>query len=407
MRHQKALILFLSTLALAPMVIQQGCHSKELGDSERTLAPRSATIIVPGFKGSTLNRSDNGEPVWITAREALFGQATLAWNGSQLDLADAMDLKTVGLLKAIRIIPGLLSIDVYGSLSAELHKRFRSETVVVEFAYDWRQDPMEAVSALGTLVARLHEQGIPSVNLVAHSFGGYITAYYLRYGVQDPEQAEETWDGAEQVANVVLMGTPFLGAIIKFRDMLTGETVGLNGSLLDAIAHSSFPASYFLLPAPTETTFLSPGGEPLPISLYDPGAWRDHAWGLFGQDGLSAQANGERLRFLSSYLDRSAAFSRLVNAPPGRLPSSPPRILQVVGHGRKTLVQAIMQPKGLLFESYEDGDGTVAARSADLPSAYRELAGTTNIETHAAHSALWTEDEVKERIAEVLATRED
>ena len=125
-----------------------------------------------------------------------------------------------------------------------------ADTDIVELPYDWRQDPVETVHALEALIRRMRAGGARPVSLVAHSFGGYIVAYYLRYGAQDPEAARETWEGAEQVEKVIVMGTPFLGAMLKFRDMLTGETVELNTSLLDATAHASFPSSYFLIPAP-------------------------------------------------------------------------------------------------------------------------------------------------------------
>lgn len=406
-RHRKGFILLLSMLVFAATVLQQGCHSTETAHVERARAKLSAIIIVPGFKGTALLRADTGKQVWITAGEALSGSATLALNDSRLDLADALDLKTDGLLNTIRIVPGLFSIDVYGSLTSELRKRFASDTEVIEFTYDWRQDPMEAVKALGALVSSLRARGIGSISIVAHSFGGYITAYYLRYGVQDPEHSVETWQGAGQVDKVVVIGAPFLGSMIKFRDMLTGETVGLNDSLLDATAHSSFPSSYFLLPAPTEATLVSPGGDTLPISLYSPLSWRDHAWGLMVQgDALVPQVNSGRLRFVSMYLDRGARFSSLVNAPPGRVPTLPIQILHIVGRARPTVAQATMKQNQLTFTLSEDGDGVVTARSADLPTAYRQIAETSTIETMAAHHALWKGEDVEERIVRFLSSKE-
>ncbi len=385
-------------------MLQHGCHSTEPVTADPRFSKSSAIILVPGFKGTALARVDTGERVWITASEALFGNATLASNDSRLGLQAALDLVPDGLLKRVRIVPGILALDVYGSLSATLHKRFQPGADIVEFAYDWRQDPMEAVTALGALVSSLHTRGVGSVSLVTHSFGGYITAYYLRYGVQDPEHASETWEGAGQVDNVILMGTPYRGAMLKFRDMLAGETIGLNGSLLDATAHSSFPSSYFLLPAPTEAAFMSLRGEPLPISLYSAWSWRDHAWGLLVYDSVpSLQVNNGRLTFVATHLDRAARVSRLVNAPPGRLPPSSLKVLSIVGRGRATLAQASMDYNKLEFTLFEDGDGVVTAQSAALPAAYRQAAETRTVETPAAHRALWNGEDVEEQILRFLS----
>jgi pimeloyl-ACP methyl ester carboxylesterase len=403
MRYRDGRILFLSMAVLTATILQHGCHSTEPVTADARFAQSSAIILVPGFKGTALARGDTGERVWITASEALFGHATLASNDSRLGVPAALELVPDGLLKRVRIVPGIFALDVYGSLSATLHERFQPGADIVEFAYDWRQDPVEAVKSLGALVSRLHARGVGSVSLVSHSFGGYITAYYLRYGVQDPEHAAETWEGAGHVDSVILMGTPFRGAMLKFRDMLAGETVGLNESLLDATAHSSFPSSYFLLPAPTEAPFKSARGEPLPISLYHPRSWRDHGWGLFAHDvAPPVQVNNGRLAFVSTHLDRAARVFRLVNAPPGQVPPSSLKVLSIVGRGRATLAQASMEDNRLDFTLFEDGDGVVTARSAELPEAYRRVADTSTTETTASHGSLWKDDEAEERIMHFL-----
>ncbi len=395
----------LATIVL--VVLFQGCPLPGAASAAPAPAKTSAIIVVPGFKGTALEREDSGKRVWITTSQALFGRSSLAFNDPRLALPGALNLKTDGVLKSVTVIPGLYSRDVYGGWIAGFHKKFSANTDIIEFAYDWRRDPVETVNALGALISDLRTHGVTSIKLVTHSFGGLITAYYLRYGVQEPEAAAENWEGARQVEKVVFVGVPFLGTMVTFRDMQMGETVGLNHALLDATVHSSFPSSYFLLPAPAETVFVSPRLEPAPVDLYRAAAWREHGWGLFASgDALSAEHRDARSAVTAALLDRAATFSGLVNAPPG-----PPttvlttKVWHVVGHGRPTLAAAVwnQETNALEFTRSEGGDGVVTARSAELPPAYRSLFKTTTIESRAAHDKLWADGDLEERMRRFLA----
>ncbi len=394
----------LATIVLA--VLLQGCPLTGAASTEPSRAKTSAIIVVPGFEGTALARADRRERVWITASQALFGRSSLAFNDPRLALPGALDLTTDGVLKSVTIIPGLYSRDVYGGWIAGLHERFAANADLIEFAYDWRRDPVETVNALGALVSDLRAHGVTSIKLVTHSFGGYIAAYYLRYGVQEPDAAVETWEGAHQVEKVVFVGVPFLGTMVKFRDMQRGQTVGLNHTLLDATAHSSFPSSYFLLPAPRETAPVSPRLEPAPVDVYNAAAWREHGWGLFASgDALSTEQRDARSTFTAALLGRGAIFSGLVNAPPGPGARVTTKVWHVVGHGRPTLAAAVwnQETNALEFTRSEDGDGVVTARSAELPSAYRSLFKTTTFESRASHDKLWADGDLEERMRRFLA----
>ena len=79
-------------------------------------------------------------------------------------------------------------------------------------------------------------------------------------------------------------------------------------------------------------------------------------------------------------------------------------MLPIVGHGRAALAHATLDDHALTFTGSEDGDGTVTARSAQLPAAYRPAAETGTIETKTPHRALWAEATVHERIFQFLST---
>ena len=69
-------------------------------------------------------------------------------------------------------------------------------------------------------------------DIVAHSMGGLVARYYLRYGATDlPEDGSlppVTWAGAQEVDRLILVGTPNLGSM----DALKNLVLGFNPSFL-------------------------------------------------------------------------------------------------------------------------------------------------------------------------------
>lgn len=383
----------------ALLAVCSGCRPAE---HKISTPPGTATAIVfiPGFKGTALAEADNGR-IWLTASQAFFGRATLADNGAALGIPDTLELRTDGLLKRITVIPGIYDLDVYDSWMRRLRERFPGIRLV-EFSYDWRAEPMAAVRALHRTVAGLRAEGF-SVILLAHSFGGLISSYYLRYGEQDPESAQETWDGARAVRKVVLAGVPFRGAINKFRDMQQGEAVGFNRTLLDAMAHSSFAASYYLLPAPLEPALVTERLEPVADMLYDGAKWQAHRWGLFRNvQALPDRDRAARLAFVSTSLDRARTFSQLLFAPLRKPVTPAPQMINVIGRGRPTPARAIWRPDSqeLGFNSDErlhaEGDGVVTVRSATLPPAFQDAFRPATFRSLYEHGELWSDPQVQD-----------
>jgi pimeloyl-ACP methyl ester carboxylesterase len=102
------------------------------------------------------------------------------------------------------------------------------------FAYDWRQDNVTTAKRLDALIEQIrrdYDDPALKVNLIAHSMGGLITRYYLRYGTVDALEGDGDFpinmSGTEKVGTAVLLGTPNLGSVSSLQSMLLGHKVGL------------------------------------------------------------------------------------------------------------------------------------------------------------------------------------
>lgn len=240
---------------------------------------RSAVIVVGGYYGTKLSRVDNGELLWVTASQVFGGAQSLI-----LPLPDlafhGVALQPSGILDEVRVIPWLYSFEVYRPLLAELGRLYGGRVSISPLNYDWRLDLMDAVRLLSAEIRRLKSQGITHIALVAHSMGGLIVSYDLRYGDQELEQAVETWEGTVYVEKVVMAGVPFLGSMWSFRNMQYGRKIGFNSSLLDQQALASFPASYYTLPALGADVLLTPTQHLVRGAIHMTAHWRQQGWGL-------------------------------------------------------------------------------------------------------------------------------
>ncbi|HWP91342.1 MAG TPA: hypothetical protein VNN20_03975 [Thermodesulfobacteriota bacterium] len=112
-----------------------------------------------------------------------------------------------------------------------------------QFAYDWRRDNAENAKRLHQFIlekrAYVQEEfkkryGVENYDvkfdIVAHSMGGLVTRYYLRYGgtqlADDSSLPEVTWEGAKYVDKAILVGTPNSGSVHAIEDMINGKEIG-------------------------------------------------------------------------------------------------------------------------------------------------------------------------------------
>ena len=251
---------------------------------------------------------------------------------------------------------------------------------------------MESARGLALRLEGLaREKGDPAArfHIVAHSMGGLVARYCLRYGAAElSERTAVTWSGARRMASVVLAATPNAGSLPALGAILGGERVGLSYTTLAASVVSRMPSCYQLLPPAGTRPLVDGHGKPIDDDLHDPATWERFGWGPFApasDDRLAAErgflvAALERARCFHSALAREAAtpcpvpvhalggdcLLTLAHAVAGEgPPGSPPRF-----EARTRREQDLL---------YEPGDGRVTRASllaTHLPGAEASACGS-------------------------------
>jgi pimeloyl-ACP methyl ester carboxylesterase len=299
-------------------------------------------IIIHGLSGSTLVDAHTGKEFWPGSL------GTLAFsNFSSLSQMTPEHREGEGL------VPGTLMYDVagvdfYGELLQTLEKVGRFEKGVpghpvgdhrrryYVLLYDWRKDNILAVRKLHALIEQIRaDYGDPAlrVDVIAHSNGGTITNWYLRYGPQDVPASGPmpTWDeGGKRIRRVVMLGTPVLGAVTSLERLVYGTRLALRTVPVEVM--TTFATPFQALPHPKTTPILDTRGQPVAIDIYDPQVWRAHHWGVYSPEviarvhdaGATPEA-GERLvqqvqEVFRANLQRAARIEWALSEPPPALP---------------------------------------------------------------------------------------
>lgn len=254
-----------------------------------TAAPtQPPVVLIHGVLGARL-REPGGAEVWpgSLARLAFSDYRELAL---PLD-ESAPQLEPSGLFDAAAgrdfygaIVRTLTDAGGYAAGTVGQDPRGVRKRVYV-FLYDWRRDNVDSARALDAFIDAIRrDHGDPQlkVDLVAHSNGGLVARYFLRYGARDVLGGNEfavDHAGAAKVRRVVLLGTPNFGSARALMGLIEGVQVGFGRVPPEVLA--SFPSSYQLFPHALNEWLLSAGGQALERDLYDIELWRRFQWGIF------------------------------------------------------------------------------------------------------------------------------
>jgi pimeloyl-ACP methyl ester carboxylesterase len=386
---------FLPLPLLLLLLLLSGCATTPRGPDLAALYARATAaetappvIVIPGLMGSSLVDARSGESVWPGRLQdlAFSDYARLARIGPAWAGEDS--------IRAGSILREIGGIDIHGALLDTLEHagRFRpgqaGEPVqdgdrrrFYTLAYDWRQPNIVAVRQLHALIDQIRlDHGDPTlrVDLIAHSNGGLIAQYYLRYGPYDVlEQADpQPWaEGRQRVRRVAMLGTPNLGAVASLQRLLEGFRFTVRTVPVWALA--TFPTVFETLPHPLTQVVHDLDGRPLALDLFDATVWRDNRWSVFspeveqrvlrdfGADGPAV------LAVLQDEFARNLWRARQFNEALARpFPSAGLRIAAFGGDCGATLAGAVLE--------VEEGRAMLAFRPRDVrrPNAevdYRSL----------------------------------
>ncbi len=383
-------------------------------------ATRNPVIVIPGVLGSKLRDAATGRLAWGAFARGYANPSTA--DGARLvalpmregaPLEELLDeVEPEGVLDRVRVsllglpfeqqaylyILGTLGVGGYRdqTLGEAGAVRYGSDHFTCfQFDYDWRRDNAENARRLhrflqekkAYVAAEVERRygivGRPvKFDVVAHSMGGLLLRYYLRYGAEplpeDGSMPALTWAGAADVENAVIVATPNAGSVHAFEDLVEGVRFSFVLPAYPAAVLGTMPSLYELLPRTRHRPVVSasdPDGEP--IDLFDAGEWERRGWGLADpeQDGVlrallpEASDRGERRRIAVDHLRKSLARARQFHAALDG-PAVPPPGLALhlfAGDVEPTAAVVEVDAEGRpRVRSEGPGDGTVLRSSAVL-----------------------------------------
>ncbi len=380
------------------------------------LTERNPIVVIPGIMGSRLIAAESSADLWAGDRE---GFARPDSDEQMRLFTMPMELGTplhrlggqvvsdgaVGSLDA-QIAGISLRINAYGDLLSAMGVTSYTDThstrvaesgsaVAFEFSYDWRRSLDESARLLHEFLLRAArfvtvQRGLgwaPRFDIVAHSMGGLLLRYYLRYAAQplalDGETMPCTWAGADLVERAFVVASPAGGSLMASLRLLTGLPGNPVHPGYDAAVPGSMPSLYQLLPRSTRRPLLDHHGKA--VDPLDLDSWLSRGWGL-ASDAIdptlarllpgadTAAARREiALDHLEKCLRATRAFQLVMDRP---VPPKPKHLAMhyILGGQKSTPIRAVVddskaaggKKERVRVVEYGPGDATVPVSSALL-----------------------------------------
>jgi len=344
---------------IAVSLVSSGCISarrtpnlEHIFATARARTGKRPVIVIPGILGTELLNPKTRETVWPSAfrksQEGLPISPDLAANRD--DLIPGKIIETV---KLARLLP---EVYVYRDLLVALRRYagYRDgdwnnpaadgyQDTFYVFPYDWRQDNVsnarELIRRISQLKTKLQRPDL-KFNIVAHSMGGLIARYAAMYGDADLPPGDgpiqPTWQGAEHISKIVMIGVPNEGSTDAFATLVEGYSIteGLRRRVpllnkLTAEDVVSVPAVFQLMPHASAVRFLDENLQPLAVDLYDKEVWKQYGWSvIYSSPDFRRRYASDLDAYLAATLQRARRFHEALDA---MRPENTPVILLAIG----------------------------------------------------------------------------
>ena len=384
---------------------------------------RNPIIFIHGFLGARLRDKDTGEIVWgnFSGKQIMEGFTKkyfrqlavpmqlgkplneLPDNLEAVQLLRNMDVKIMAMdfkMVAYQSIINILSKAGYVPECMPLpkDKKFYS---LFGFYYDWRDDISENCKRLHQFIMLRKKYlqmkyekhyGIKDFDvqfdIVAHSMGGLVARYYLRYGEQHIHPEHDVmpkldWRGSKNVDKVIIVATPNAGYLDTCMELTQGLQLDPNLPIYPPGIIATWESIYQMMPVSGMRAVVAGSKDGPEVNMFDPEVWIKNGWGLADpkQDKIlkallpkvySAEKRREiAIDHLRKCLKAAKKFTKAM-----RIPAKPPEDIMMIlfaGDAVETRRTAILDSKtGKLTVpdpkkapwAWGPGDGKVLAGSA-------------------------------------------
>jgi len=374
---------------------------------------RNPVIVVPGMMGSKLNEASTGRLLW-----GAFDQTSIdATNPTDIRLMacpiegglnrfddgvgasgvlDSLKIEFAGLelrQKAYLNILQMLGVGGYRDeelgLSSAIHYP-EGHYTCFQFPYDWRRDNAEVAQRLHEFLLekkayveeeRRNRFGIDEpvkFDIVAHSMGGLITRYYLRYGDHGPaidgKAPPLNWAGCEHVDRAILIGSPNNGSAKSLVKVHEGFSFSFLFKRFRSGMVATLPSIYQLLPNGPEPSVYDAQSDQ-PLDLFDVENWDQRGWGMLNPDeddilqvllpnvSEPSQRRAIAKAHVEECLTRASNFHALLN-----VPAKPPAgtTIHLFGGDAIPTIETLssdLEQRTLTARTESPGDKTVTRKS--------------------------------------------
>ncbi len=383
---------------------------------------RNPVILIHGFTGSKIVRTADGATVWgaLFTEDAPLPSTPEGLRAVALDIGNlpspvrSQDLAHIDddshaseLLERAHAgaVVAKVSFGIYAKMVEIVERagygpcRHVDEPSIAtdappcfSFFYDWRQDNVGNAIALGRFIEEAERQVEATrsdagatqrhpirFDILAHSMGGLITRYYLRYGPLDVLAEAEptiTWAGADNIGRIILIATPNFGAMEALKELITGvkyPVVKFEQALL-----ATYVSLYQMLPREHHQLWIDSDGNRAGLEYMSADFWRQNEWGPFAPkqdrhlkvlfpDAETNIRRAERMsEFMAAAFDRGRRFMEALDRHP-ETPAPVPLILFAADASSTLTMAAVTRSKDdrivLTFKDkknlHSPGDGRV------------------------------------------------